>query len=67
MRWEYMTVLCDARSGWLGGKFDAQGLTNRLNELGREGWELVSAFDTNMNMGETRDVVLVLKRLLAAS
>ena len=61
MKWEYMTVLASA-SGWLGGKIDAQAITNRLNELGREGWELVSAFDTNMYEGLTRDVVLILKR-----
>ena len=61
MKWEYMTVLASA-SGWLGGKVDTQAFTNRLNELGREGWELVSAFDTNMYDGATRDVVLILKR-----
>lgn len=62
MKWEYMTVVADARSGFLGGKFDAQALTNRLNELGREGWELVTAVDTNMYSGQSRDLVLLLKR-----
>ncbi len=37
-------------------------LTARLNELGAEGWELVSVFDTSMLQGRTRDVVAVLKR-----
>jgi hypothetical protein len=62
MKWEYMTVLADARGGFLGGKFDAQALTDRLNALGAEGWELVTAVDTNMYEGRTRDLVLLLKR-----
>jgi hypothetical protein len=64
MKWEYMTVLADASGGFLGGKFKAQPLTDRLNDLGTEGWELVSAFDTNMLHGQSRDVVLIFKRPL---
>ncbi|HEX2998918.1 MAG TPA: DUF4177 domain-containing protein [Armatimonadota bacterium] len=30
--------------------------------MGREGWELVSVFDTNMSQGATRYVVAVLKK-----
>ena len=35
---------------------DGKKLNDRLNELGEEGWELVSVFDTNMLEGKTRDV-----------
>ena len=59
MVWEYMTVRIGA-GGFLGG-WDAEALTARLNELGSEGWELVSMFDTNMG-GRTRDVIAILKR-----
>jgi hypothetical protein len=62
MRWEYMTLMLRASGFVLGGKIDAQKLTDRLNELGTEGWELVSAFDTSMLEGRTRDVIAVLKR-----
>lgn len=62
MKWEYMTLLLPAGGLMLGGRIDAQKLTDRLNELGGEGWELVSAFDTNMLDGQTRDVITVLKR-----
>ena len=48
-----------------GGKIDAQKLTDRLNQLGNESWELVSVFDTNMLDGQTRDVFAVLKRPVA--
>ena len=60
--WEYITLKLGT-TGWLvGGKFDADALNLRLNELGRQGWEMVSAFDTNMHDGRTRDVVVILKR-----
>lgn len=50
-------------TGWfLGGKLDGQRFNDRLNELGEEGWELVTVFDTNFTQGGTRDVVAVLKR-----
>ena len=64
MKWEYMTVLANATGGFLGGKFSAQAMTDNLNRLGLEGWELVSAFDTNMLHGQSRDVVLILKRAM---
>ena len=59
--WEYMTILLGA-GGFFGGVVSGDTLTEKLNELGREGWELVTAFDTNMLHGRTRDVVAVLKR-----
>ena len=62
MKWEYMTLMLPATGLMLGGKIDAQKLTDRLNHLGSERWELVSVFDTNMLDGQTRDVVAVLKR-----
>ena len=62
MKWEYMLLTLAAKTWFLGGAIDAQKLTDRLNELGADGWELVSTFDTNMLNGQTRDVVAVLKR-----
>jgi hypothetical protein len=60
-RWEYMTLMMNA-GGFLGGTLDGDALTERLNELGAQGWELVSTFDTNMEQGRTRQVVAILKR-----
>ena len=57
-----MTLMLPATGFMLGGKIDAQKLTDRLNQLGGEGWELVSIFDTNMLQGKTRDVFALLKR-----
>jgi hypothetical protein len=62
-RWEYMTVVLRAGGFFAGGgQIDPQALTDRLNVLGEDGWELVSVFDTNRASGETRVVVAVLKR-----
>lgn len=62
MKWEYMTLMFASTGFLLGGNLDAQRLTDRLNELGAEGWELVSVFDTNMRSGQSKDVYAILKR-----
>jgi hypothetical protein len=62
MKWEYLTVKFATSGFLLGGKLDGDAFNEKLNELGEQGWELVSAFDTNMDQGMTRDVVAVLKR-----
>lgn len=64
-KWEYYTVMFQATGFWFGGKLDGNSFNEKLNELGEQGWELVSVFDTNMLRGETRDVVAVFKRRLA--
>ena len=61
MKWEYRTVKLHAKQGW-GGEFDAQAFDRLLNELGDQGWELVSITDTNLGGGGTRYLVAVLKR-----
>jgi len=62
MAWEYLTEKIHA-TGLLGGKVDAEALRLTLNGLGRFGWELVSAFDTNSAPdGESREIVLIFKR-----
>lgn len=62
MKWEYTTVIFAAKGMWLGGKIDGQAFTDKLNELGDQGWELTSTFDTSMLEGKTRDVIAVFKR-----
>lgn len=61
MAWEYKTLKL-ATTGFTGGAFDENQLDSDMNELGSQGWELVAAFDTNKNAGETRDVVVIFKR-----
>ena len=59
--WEYKTAALGA-GGFLGGKVDLRQFESMLNELGRDGWELVAAFDTNQAYGATRDVIAIVKR-----
>ena len=61
-QWEYKTVMIQATGWFTGGKIDSNIMDERLNGLGRDGWELVSGFDTNKVYGETRDVILIFKR-----
>jgi hypothetical protein len=62
MKWEYKTIKFGAKGGFFGGKLDEKKLEAYINELGRDGWELVTAFDTNMAQGQTRDIVAIFKR-----
>ena len=61
MKWEYTTIQLAAH-GFLGGKIDVKKFERMLNKLGKDGWELVNAFDTNQGYGATRDVIAVFKR-----
>jgi hypothetical protein len=63
--WEYKTIRL-AATGWVGGNLDFTAFEALLNDLGQQGWELVSTFDTNTSTGSTKDVVAVFKRPLAA-
>jgi hypothetical protein len=62
MKWEYRTVMFEASGWFLGGELDGEKFNARLNQLGEEGWELTSVFDTNVQGGRSRDIVAVLKR-----
>lgn len=62
VHWEYKTVKINP-GGITGGKVDEGDIDAMLNGLGAEGWELTSAFDTNVTHGATRHVVLIMKRL----
>lgn len=61
MKWEYKTIKLST-TGFIGGKLDEDKLDQLMNNLGRDGWELVSAFDTNQSYGASRDVIAIFKR-----
>jgi hypothetical protein len=62
MRWEYKTIKLSATGFLVGGKIDEGKLDLMMNELGSEGWELVTAFGTNKGYGQTNSVVAIFKR-----
>lgn len=61
-RWEYQVLRIETEGMIVGGNVDPEKLARLLNGAGGEGWELISAFDTNMLNGMTRHIVLVMKR-----
>jgi Domain of unknown function (DUF4177) len=62
MKWEYLTVKFSTSGVFSSGQLDGEAFNEKLNELGEQGWELVSVFGTNLPEGMTRDVVAILKR-----
>ena len=61
MNWEYKTVVLPI-SGTLLPKVDPTEIDAALTRLGRDGWELVSAFDTNVNTGSSFQLVAIFKK-----
>ena len=65
-RWEYRVVAVDANEGQgmfhMGGAIRPEPVAQLLTEQGTDGWELVSAFDTNAGYGSSRNYVFVFKR-----
>jgi hypothetical protein len=61
VKWEYRTIKLET-TGWSGGKIDETKLDEYMNFIGGEGWELVSAFDTNQTYGASKYVLAIFKR-----
>jgi hypothetical protein len=63
-RFEYHVFKIGAKRGWFtaGGEMDTTAIDRHINELGSDGWELTTAFDTNWHQGFTRDVIMIFKR-----
>lgn len=61
-RWSYRVVEFDPKSSFMGGKIDRQYIEDQLNELGKQGWEIISNFTTNEGYGSTKKIVYTLKR-----
>ena len=63
MQWAYRTERFDSSFGvWRGTQFDTGNMNGILNELGGEGWELISVFDVNSREGRSKHFVAIFKR-----
>ena len=60
-QFEYKSIFTDAE-GVFGGRINQEYMDWQLNELGDQGWELVSTFASNQVGGNTRWIVSVFKR-----
>lgn len=62
IKWEYRTIKLETTGWFVGGNLNETKLDDYMNTLGAEGWELISAFDTNQAYGASKDVVAIFKR-----
>lgn len=60
-RWEYHVLSLDTR-GIFGANVDIQSLYTRLNELGDQGWEVISSSPVTAGQGHAQEILFVLKR-----
>lgn len=60
-RFEYKTITEDAK-GLFGGKVNTEEYDRKINELGMQGWELISVISSNESYGSTRYVLSTFKR-----
>lgn len=62
MMWEYKIIELEDSATFMGGKFDLEKLNNSYNDLGREGWELVSVASSNQTLGNMVRLLAFFKR-----
>ena len=61
--WEYISFAYETTGFWFAGPdVSTQDLDSQLDELGSEGWELVTAVPTARENGKTNALVYTLKR-----
>lgn len=58
--WEYKTIKEEIH-GFMDRSINEADFSNKLNDLGAQGWELVSCITIDQN-GYSKEVVAVLKR-----
>lgn len=61
--WEYTSLKIVTKECFPAGTLDQTLVDSRLNQLGKEGWELVSVFDASIVNETAPEIVAVLKRL----
>ena len=61
MQWEYLTLKAPVK-GFFRRSISGDDLNEKLNALGRDGWELSTAFDLAVFKGQSKEAVLILKR-----
>ena len=60
--WEYKTIRIPFSKGWDRPGIEPTELDAALNQLGVEGWELVSVLSTSLENGRSGDAMAFFKR-----
>ncbi len=60
-KYEYK-ILKTKPEGFWKNQVESEKLEGEINNMGSEGWELVSVMDTNMGHGHTNEILLFFKR-----
>lgn len=60
-KYEYKVEKLDAKGFW-SSKIEPKEMEDMLNQLGRQGWDLITAFDTSKYQGHTTGAFLLFKR-----
>ncbi len=63
-KFEYKVVTYNP-NGFFGGNVKIDQIEDQLNQLGNEGWELVSCTSSNQSYGSTKSLVCIFKRRTA--
>ena len=64
--WEYKTIKTPFSKGWSSPQLEPTEFDALLNQLGAQGWELVSVFTTHQENGRSGEAMAVFKRLRKA-
>ena len=62
-KWEYLTEIINTK-GIFTTKINAAEFNQILNDLGREGWELIDKTAMALEVGKTTSIICVFKREL---
>jgi len=60
-KFEYRTLVFDT-TGIMGGRVDGNKIELVLNQLGAQGWELITTTASNQSYGSTRSMLCIFKR-----
>ena len=60
-KFEYKVVTYDTKGFW-GGTVEVRQIEEQLNQLGNDGWEMVSCTSTNQSDGASKSIVCIFKR-----
>ena len=64
MMWEYKTIKLTLE-GVFRKQINPEDFDTSLNQMGREGWELVTILGSAIGFGETNEVVAIFKRTMS--